>query len=283
SLSQDVYLGHVFSDNAATVWRELQETYDRVDGSIFDILTKLPDCTYAARNELSDHAKLLKLMQFPMGLDDVYQPIRSNIMTREILPEAKDAFLIISREESYRRILSSSVKAKKPLVSVFVARQIDNNNNRNKNCSNYGNNANRENYDSLLCKNCGLKGHTLDRRFELILLGSGGTSESKTSGSSTVSLTNEQVMKLMSLLNEKSCSTAQANMARANQHITNSTKNMFNIVDVTELKLTVGHPNRTLAQITHMGSLRLNNDVVLFDVLVEPEGEKLSKSENLFL
>ncbi|GKF38019.1 hypothetical protein Tco_0114777, partial [Tanacetum coccineum] len=101
--------------------------------------------------------------------------------------------------------------------------------------------------------------------------GNGGTSESKTSGNSTVSLTNEQVMKLMSLLNEKSCSTAQANMAGANQHITNSTKNMFNIVDVTELKLTVGHPNRTLAQITHVGSLRLNNDVVLFDILVVPE------------
>ncbi|GJR09762.1 putative ribonuclease H-like domain-containing protein [Tanacetum coccineum] len=325
--SQDVYLGHVFSNNAATVWRELQETYDRVDGSIvfnliqkinsfkqgglpiseyyhklnslwreFDILTKLPDCTCATRNELYDHAKLLKLMQFLMGLDDVYQPIRSNIMTREILPEAKDAFLIISREESHRGIPPSS--------------------------------------------NCGLKGHTIDRCFELIgyppgfkrnpnlkpansfnnsksnnvdvRKGSGGTSESKTSGSSIVSLTNEQVMKLMSLLNEKSCSTAQANMAGikscsffncnvffnqhfykffcakvnmngvnyhlgwiidsgANQHITNSTKNMFNVVDVTELKLTVGHPNGTLAQITHVGSLRLNNDVVLFDVLVVPE------------
>ncbi|GJW72889.1 ribonuclease H-like domain-containing protein [Tanacetum coccineum] len=371
SLSQDVYLGHVFSDNAATVWRELQETYDRVDGSIvfnlmqkinsfkqgglpvseyyhklnslwreFDILTKLPDCTCAARNELSDHAKLLKLMQFLMGLDDVYQPIRSSIMTREVLPEAKDAFLIISREESHRGIPPSSVKAEKPQVSAFVARQTDNNNNRNRNWSNNGNNANRGNYDSLLCKNCGLKGHTIDRCFELIgyppgfkrnpnlkpansfnnsksnnvdvRKGSGGTNESKTPGSSIVSLANEQVMKLMSLLNEKSCSTAQANMAGikscsffncnvffnqhfykffcakvnmnevnyhlgwiidsgANQHITNSTKNMFNIVDVTELKLTVGHPNRTLAQITHVGSLRLNNDVVLFDVLVEPE------------
>ncbi|GJU60739.1 putative RNA-directed DNA polymerase [Tanacetum coccineum] len=295
SLSQDVYLGHVFSDNAATVWRELQETYDRVDGSIvfnlmqkinsfkqgglpvseyyhklnslwreFDILTKLPDCTCAARNELSDHAKLLKLMQFLMGLDDVYQPIRSSIMTREVLPEAKDAFLIISREESHRGIPPSSVKAEKPQVSAFVARQTDNNNNRNRNWSNNGNNANRGNYDSLFFNNS--KSNNVDVR-----KGSGGTNESKTPGSSIVSLANEQVMKLMSLLNEKSCSTAQANMAGANQHITNSTKNMFNIVDVTELKLTVGHPNGTLAQITHVGSLRLNNDVVLFDVLVVPE------------
>ncbi|GKC80466.1 ribonuclease H-like domain-containing protein [Tanacetum coccineum] len=46
---------------------------------------------------------------------------------------------------------------------------------------------------------------------------------------------------------------------------------MFDIVDVSELKLTVGHPNGTLAQITHVGNLKLNNDVVLFDVLVVPE------------
>ncbi|GJX13429.1 ribonuclease H-like domain-containing protein [Tanacetum coccineum] len=141
-------------DRLNSLWRE------------FDILTKLPDCTYAARNELSDHAKLLKLMQFLMRLDDIYQPIRSSILTREILPE---------------------------------------------------------------------------------------------------------VMKLISLLNEKSCSTTQANMAGANQHITNSTKNMFDIVDVSELKLTIGHPNGTLAQITHVVSLKLNNDVVLFDVLIVPE------------
>ncbi|GJW72033.1 ribonuclease H-like domain-containing protein [Tanacetum coccineum] len=172
----------------------------------------------------------------------------------------------------------------------------------------------RGNYDSLLCKNCGLKGHTVDRCFELIgyppgfkrnpnlkpvngfnntksnnvefKKGNVGNNESKTSAG-TVSFTNEQVMKLMSLLNEKSYSTTQANMAvningvnyhlgwiidlGANHHITNNTKNMFNIVDVSELKLTVGHPNGILAQITHVGNLKLNNDVVLFDVLGVPE------------
>ncbi|GKC85873.1 hypothetical protein Tco_1141590, partial [Tanacetum coccineum] len=197
--------------------------------------------TYWIRYQELSLARQLDL--FLMGLDDVYQPIKGSIMTREILPEAKDAFLIISREESHRGIPPSSVKAEKPQVSAFVARQTNNNNNRNKNWSNNGNNVNRGNYDSLLCKNCGLKGHTIDRYFELIgyppgfkrnpnlkpansfnnsksnnvdvRKGSGGTNESKTPGSSigTMSLTNEQVMKLMSLLNEKYCSTAQANMA----------------------------------------------------------------------
>ena len=84
-------MGHVFSDNAAKVWNELKETYDRIDGSIvfnmlqkinnfkqgsfpmseyyhklnslwreFDVLTKLPDCTCLARNDVVDHGKLMK-------------------------------------------------------------------------------------------------------------------------------------------------------------------------------------------------------------------------------
>nr|GFA06526.1 ribonuclease H-like domain-containing protein [Tanacetum cinerariifolium] len=229
-----------------------------------------------------------------MGLDDIYQPIRSSILTGEVLPEAKDAFLIISREESHRGISSSSgtVKTKKARASAFVSKQSDMNRSRNNNWSNNGNNVNRGVYDNLLCKNCGLKGHTIDRCFELIgylpgfkrnpnlkpntngnsksnngnfRKGSSNNSETKTS--SNVSFTNEQVMKLMSLLNDKG-SAGQSNMAGANQHMTNSIKYMVNLVDVSDLKLTVGYPNGTLAKITHMGNLKLNNDVVLFDVLV---------------
>nr|GEX68394.1 ribonuclease H-like domain-containing protein [Tanacetum cinerariifolium] len=127
SLDQDVYLGHVFSNNVANVWNELKETYDRVDASIvfsllqkintfkqgglpvseyyhklnslgreFDILIKLRDCTCEAIAELIDHGKLLRLMHFLIGLDDVYQAIRSSILTRKILPEVKDAFVIMN-------------------------------------------------------------------------------------------------------------------------------------------------------------------------------------------
>nr|GEX02608.1 ribonuclease H-like domain-containing protein [Tanacetum cinerariifolium] len=46
---------------------------------------------------------------------------------------------------------------------------------------------------------------------------------------------------------------------------------MVNLVDVSDLKLTVGHLNGTLAKITHVGNLKLNNDVMLFDVLVIPK------------
>ncbi|GJW95507.1 hypothetical protein Tco_0175179 [Tanacetum coccineum] len=43
-----------------------------------------------------------------LGLDDVYQHIKSNLLTRETLPDVKDVFAIVSREESHRDIASSS-------------------------------------------------------------------------------------------------------------------------------------------------------------------------------
>ncbi|GJT67316.1 ribonuclease H-like domain-containing protein [Tanacetum coccineum] len=56
----------------------------------------------------------------------------------------------------------------------------------------------------------------------------------------------------------------------ANQHLTVSTVEMFNVVDITNLKIILGHPNGTLATISHVGNLKLSNNVVLYDVLVIP-------------
>nr|GEU55875.1 origin of replication complex subunit 1A-like [Tanacetum cinerariifolium] len=133
-----------------------------------------------ARNEVVDHDKLIKLMQFLMGLDDVYQPIRSSILTREVLPEAKDAFVIISREESHRGIPNTSVKTKKHQVSAFNTKFNDankrkgsgnwSNGNKSGNWSN-GNNANKGNWSNGNKSgnwSYGLKGYTIDRCFEII-------------------------------------------------------------------------------------------------------------------
>nr|GEX58349.1 hypothetical protein [Tanacetum cinerariifolium] len=59
-------------------------------------------------------------------------------------------------------------------------------------------------------------------------------------------------------------------------HMIDSTKDMFNVVDISSLMLTVGHPNRTLAKITAISSLRLTIGIVLFDVLVIHEYNDLS-------
>ncbi|GJZ48986.1 leucine-rich repeat protein [Tanacetum coccineum] len=194
-------------------------------------------------------------------------PIRSSLLTKEVLSEVKDAFVILAREESHRGIPATTAKSDKPQASVFVSRVNDvkrSNSNANWNNGNTSNN-NRGNYNSLLCKNCGLKGHTIERCFEIIGYPPGfkrnpnlkvnGTFNNNKSNNAdlkrksvetndlkttagTLSFTHEQVVKLMNLLNDKSGSTAHANMA---------------------------------AKITHIGNLRLNNNVILFDVLVIPE------------
>ncbi|GJU18962.1 ribonuclease H-like domain-containing protein [Tanacetum coccineum] len=59
--------------------------------------------------------------------------------------------------------------------------------------------------------------------------------------------------KLLNLINDNGASNFHANMA-----------------DVTSLNTTVGHPNGTLATISHVGNLKLTDNVILYDVLVVP-------------
>nr|GEU66730.1 reverse transcriptase domain-containing protein [Tanacetum cinerariifolium] len=61
-----------------------------------------------------------------------------------------------------------------------------------------------------------------------------------------------------------------------NQHMTDSTKDVFNVVDISSFMLTVGHPNGKHTKITAIGSLRLTIGNVLFDVLVVPKYNDLN-------
>ncbi|GJX74366.1 putative transcription factor interactor and regulator CCHC(Zn) family protein, partial [Tanacetum coccineum] len=171
-VSEELFFGQIFSDNASEVWAELKETYDKLDGE-FDIRTKLPRCSCAAREDVSKHNQLIKLIQFLMGLNDVFQPIRSSLIAREILPDVKDAFAIISKKESHRGIASSfSHSVTKPQVSCFVDKSNSWNNNRDKKFNNnkrVGNFTNNRGHNpNLHCTNCGKVGYTVERCFDII-------------------------------------------------------------------------------------------------------------------
>ncbi|GJW84387.1 hypothetical protein Tco_0157532 [Tanacetum coccineum] len=64
----------------------------------------------------------MKLMHFLMGLDDTYMQIRSSIISREILPDAKSTYAIISSEE-YHKVASSSIvgSSQRNQASAFVS------------------------------------------------------------------------------------------------------------------------------------------------------------------
>ncbi|GKE90991.1 ribonuclease H-like domain-containing protein, partial [Tanacetum coccineum] len=78
SVSAELYASQIYSKTAFDMWTDLKDTYDK----------------------------------FLMGLDDVYQPIRSNILTREPLPLVKTAFAVISGEESHRNVTSMGSTSK---------------------------------------------------------------------------------------------------------------------------------------------------------------------------
>ncbi|KAJ0441126.1 putative transcription factor interactor and regulator CCHC(Zn) family [Helianthus annuus] len=244
SISEELFLGQVFSKLASEVWTDLKESFDKIDGSVvydlykkinciaqngstvaeyynklttmwkqFDAMLQLPSCSCQAAKDYNDFSALIKLMQFLMGLDDVYQPVRTNILTRETFPSVKVAFSIVSREESHR--LSSS-GSKSQSVS-YVARS--NQSNQNTSRRNFrGSNSN------LKCTHCNMIGHTVDRCFEIIgyppgMKKRGNVSFGKNNGNNTsrsgmssgpsssavsaLPFTPEQIAKLMSLVGEK--------------------------------------------------------------------------------
>ncbi|GJT23787.1 ribonuclease H-like domain-containing protein [Tanacetum coccineum] len=199
SLSQELYLGQVYSKIDSEVWDELEETYDKIDGS--------------------------------------------NFLARDPLPDVKDAFAIVSREESHKGLAPDKLSSK--THAAFL-------------------NPNLSKQYGFMKK---FSGNNVDV----------SQTASTSTGIMSASFTNGQMMKLLSLIDEKPTANTNYYMYNvtlgwiisfgANQHMTVSTKNMFNVVDISSLRLTVGHPNGTMANIAAIGSLKLTKHVVLFDVL----------------
>ncbi|PWA71822.1 ribonuclease H-like domain-containing protein [Artemisia annua] len=272
SISEELFLGQIFSKKASDVWTELKETFDRVDGSVtfnlhhkinslsqngssiaeyfnklstlwkqFDALVKLPRCTCHAADDFKKHNQLMKLMQFLMGLDDSYMQIRSNILSRDPLPDVKGAFAIISSEESHRAVVSGSSGigvSQRSQSSVFHSNvpvrgssqrpQTSGNSFRPSNASRTNNNGNNRaaGGSNLVCEHCGFNGHTVDRCFKVIgypanwekrnnntrNLSNQGTQNfnkrfinNNSVGSSSLSnLSDEQISKLLSLIKDTS-------------------------------------------------------------------------------
>ncbi|XP_022014598.1 uncharacterized protein LOC110914084 [Helianthus annuus] len=297
SISEELFLGQVSSKLASEVWTDLKESFYRVDGSIkqFDAMLHLPTCSCQAAKDFNDFSTLIKLMQFLMGLDDVYQSVRTNLLTREPLPSVKVAFSVVSREESHRM---SSTGSKTQNVA-FVSRP--NQSFDQKKRFNKGSNSN------LKCTHCNMLGHTVDRCFEIIGYPSGFKKRSNNNnqsgksnvasgnksnavnnvsssvGSSGFPFTSEQIAKLLSLVGEKSVSDSQnPNVGGASQHMVKTDKDLINSVDVSEFNITVSHPNGTNVKVLKIGDLKLTNELILKDVFYVP-GYSDSSSKKILM
>ncbi|XP_071708446.1 uncharacterized protein [Rutidosis leptorrhynchoides] len=205
-LSEELYSDQIFSNLASIVWKDLKETYDKVDGSMifklhhqintlkqndntlseyyhkltslwkqYDAMTTIPTCTCgigACTCPASAASKSIidqqKLMQFLMGLDDDYIAIRSNLLMRVPLLDVKVAYAVMSREESHKSVVTGD-KGTKVHATSFVAQT--NNVSKTNNFSNNrgGNNTfSKGPNPNYQCKKCNNVGHTIDRCYEII-------------------------------------------------------------------------------------------------------------------
>nr|GEY11585.1 hypothetical protein [Tanacetum cinerariifolium] len=271
--------GAIYAKSTYELWNDLKESYDKVYGfAIFNLHTNINSLTQSGSSLAEYYNKLNSLWKqfdamFLMGLYNNYLAIRSNILTREPLPLVKAAFAIVSGEESHRNITSN--RANKPVATVFAAKFVDkkkanNNNNYNKwsNFNSRGPNSN------LKCTNCNKIRDTVDRCLEIVGYPTGyvkknfipnsrhvtsnnntidpqsNNANSNAASKSLVSISNEQLTRLINLLNNNGVSSANANMSGANQHMTVFAKFLINVVNISNLGLTVGHSNRTQSLIS---------------------------------
>nr|GEW32669.1 hypothetical protein [Tanacetum cinerariifolium] len=252
-------------------------------------MINLPACTCEAAKHYENHANLIKLMQFLMGLDDVYQPIRSNILTREPLPLVKTAFAVVSEEKSHRNVSIGST-SKPPSATAFAAKVFDNKNSVKRGNENNKNYVKRGPNPNMKCTNCNKDSHTVESCYDLI----GYPSNYKKPGNQNASTFFNGSVKFN--MNFKKYYNGKSNFisgnisigwivdSGANQHMIASFKFLINVVDVSNLGLTVGHPNGTKAKIVKIRDLKLKDFITLFNVLVpnpkRPDDEGRVPSNN---
>lgn len=147
---KEIFRGIVYSTDASLVWSDLKEQFDKINGSqIFSLhrdisrlnqgtetistyylklkhlwdeyasLFTLPSCECYTAQKYLKHEEQQKLLQFPIGLNDSYMPLRSQILKMSPLLSVGQAFSILSQKETHRFLISLDTQPS----SVFYSSQ----------------------------------------------------------------------------------------------------------------------------------------------------------------
>ncbi|GJV64965.1 ribonuclease H-like domain-containing protein [Tanacetum coccineum] len=179
----------------------------------------------------------------------------------ETLPDVRSSYATISSEASHKVRSNQN-------FSVGPSRP---NNLNNRQGRGSGLNNNRQGGgSSLVCENCGFNGHFIDICFKII--GYPTDFGKKKSGQSfkKQNVSNNSVGKSssseinkwpLSYLSSKTIKLKKcaSQYGRANQHMTYADKELDNVIDISHLRIKVGHPNRAEAYIFKIGNLRLGH------------------------
>ncbi|XP_075500194.1 uncharacterized protein LOC142538780 [Primulina tabacum] len=184
AVSKEILGGIVYSTDAVTVWTDLKDRFDTINGSrIFSIhrviarlvqgattvsvyysklrqlwdeyasLVILPRCDCESARKYLEHDQQHKLLQFLMGLNESYAPVRSQILLMTLLPSVGQAYSMVAQEESHRSLMAATPQVIEPATSVFYSakgRFLD------------------KRRDLLTCEHCHMIGHSKENCFKII-------------------------------------------------------------------------------------------------------------------
>ncbi|XP_071741113.1 uncharacterized protein [Rutidosis leptorrhynchoides] len=305
SLSEDVYNGQIFSKTAESVWTELKETYDKIDASF---LMGLDDVYVPIRNQIftSDHVPNVKTAFSIISRDESHRLHSNNSVKNQSSAFVSKTSNTSNNNSGY----NNKKKYRNPPLKCT-------------NCNMLGHTVDR--CYELIGYPPGYIKKPFNQGSPRFNSNNCATDKNGSSGS-FVQLTSDQIMKLLSLVNKKPSlnhldvnmsgnftnnnvffntnfgeffcanSLKNNNMASkgwiidsgANQRMVSSSQNLSNVVNVSDLNLSVNHPNGTDAKIFQMGNLEVSNNIKLYDVLVIPQYcvsllsvNKLIKDSNL--
>ncbi|GKB53711.1 ribonuclease H-like domain-containing protein [Tanacetum coccineum] len=207
----------------------------------------------------------LPMVQLAMDIPFVVMKYLENY---DPLPDVRGAYAIISSEESYRVVSSSSVGTSQRSQSSIL--------------SEYGNRR-TSGGPTLVCEHYGFNGHTIDRCFKIIGYPSDFDRRNNSSSSNQNSQNQTKNFNRRFVNNNSAGPSTSSTFSPvfehagitfdsgANQHMTYTDKKLVNVIDISYLNIKVSHPNGTEALITKVGNLVLTKFLTLYNVLVVPE------------
>ncbi|XP_016450931.2 uncharacterized protein LOC107775693 [Nicotiana tabacum] len=184
--------GIMYASSAQTVWEDLAERFNKVDGSRtfnlhkeiatltqgsaslsvyfsklkalweeFEALVPAPGYDCPKSRDFVNYLLKLRLYQFLMGLNDSYSQARSQILMKSPLPTVNQAYALIVSDKSQRSIAANSgILGANPVGNFEVAMY-------NRNGGGGQNQRFKKNFN-IQCEYCKLKGHTKENCYKLV-------------------------------------------------------------------------------------------------------------------
>ncbi|XP_070015307.1 uncharacterized protein [Nicotiana sylvestris] len=186
-VSNELLGGIVYKSSAHKVWTDLKDKFDKVDRSRifylhkdiatlsqgissvsayfsklidfweeYDALILCPGCDCPESKSYFEHFEYQRLLQFLIGLNEIYSQPRSHILMMSPAPSVNKAYSMVVSEESQRALgkFSQSVDIGDG-TALFTNRGTNSRNNY------------KPRRGNLFCDYCNYKGHTRDNYFKL--------------------------------------------------------------------------------------------------------------------